>query len=160
MEYTNTQSSVEASTSTIIDTSLHRIVAALFKQQADAAQARSSLERYGFSTANIYVFALDDVDRVVTVLTELDIPQDVASYYQVDVRAGMTLLVVVANEQSQDVLNFLRGNYNDNEMMDQANTRVLQNIEKDTTNVPTPTDVKSDITGVKDTLSGSRSVTY
>jgi hypothetical protein len=127
------QSNPQALTGTIIDTPAQRIVAALFEQRADALKAQSSLEGQGFTQENIYVFAPNEAhagtvetERIVPRLTALGIPEDVASYYQVDVHAGMTLVIVVANERSQDVLNFLRGQ--GAEGMDQATEQAVESL--------------------------------
>lgn len=125
------QSSPQALTATIIDTPAQRIVAALFEQHADALEAQTNLERLGFTREDIHVFAPDGVhtagaNRIVPVLAALGIPHDIASYYQVDVHAGMTLVTVVADERSQDVLNFLRGQSEGG--MNRATERVLQDV--------------------------------
>ena len=127
------QSSPQALTGTIIDTPAQRIVAALFEQRADAFVAQSNLERQGFTQEDIHIFAPDEAhahtaeaNRIIPALMALGIPQDVASYYQVDVHAGMTLVIVVASERSQDVLNFLRGQ--GAEGMDQATEQAVESL--------------------------------
>jgi hypothetical protein len=127
------QSSPQPLTGTIIDTPAQRIVAALFEQRADALEARLSLEGQGFTQEDIHVFTPHEAhtrtietERIVPRLTALGIPEDVARYYQVDVHAGMTLVIVVANERSQDVLNFLRGH--GAEGMDRATEQAVESL--------------------------------
>jgi hypothetical protein len=119
----NHNPSPPASAAAIIDTQAQRFVAGLFSQRTEAITAIANLKFHGFEDSNVDLFVADDLQQeqppacaeyaqtlsLAQALNRLGIPQDVASYYETDVRLGMALVVVIAGERSQEALDVMRG---------------------------------------------------